>query len=126
MGMDLIARKPKTTASESIHFNWTGWRVLASVLGQLDADLRLMSGTNDGDYIPAPVCRAWSKLLKRALSEKILWSSRIQNSMYAGGYYDCITVQDNPKGVESLVPDDKLWLIEVIEFLDNCGGCRQW
>lgn len=106
MGMDLVSRKK----DKSIHYNWTGWGELHNLLRDLGCDISEMRGCNDGDYIKASTCKAWAKTLKNATLEGRVGLKR--RRLAVGG--------------DPLSQDDVIWLQETWEFLESCGGCRQW
>lgn len=118
MGMDLIPRKK---GLKHLHFNWFGWGQLGDLLEELGCDLSLMRGTNDGDYIPASVCRSWANALVKAVIGGKLGVVRVKARDSYSLDYDYIKVgQGRP-----LDSDDTKWVLEAADFLNKCSGCKQ-
>lgn len=74
MGMDLKPVKPTKAAPRDADgghiwgcYNWNGWGWLRDFLNRHGADTSHMAGCNDGDLIPADVCRAYADVIEREL-----------------------------------------------------------
>lgn len=80
MGMDLL---PINDSCPPHHFNWTGWRTIASLLEDAGANLDQMAHSNDGDVVTAPTASAWADALENALDNLIV--VQIEDPAYTGG-----------------------------------------
>lgn len=150
MPLDLVSRRGDRVLS----FNWHGWAVLADLIERLGCATSTLSFTNDGDYIPAPVCRQFSAALIHALgahgTDRLVkvwepdaricggWSNRFARLADLG---DDVEVSAGPvppgygthttadpgmsKLVSELDSSGERWLLEAAHFLSSCGGCRQ-
>lgn len=126
MGMDL---SPRNREIESQHFNWTGWRILGDLLDGLGCDTSRMTGSNNGDYIPAPICRDWGNAISYALGQGFIKTVFVKAEHYVGGGYDkFVVVRDGqcPANAKDIGPDDIKWLEEISLFFQRCSGCRQF
>jgi len=75
MGMDLIAKN----GTDSLHFNWSGWRAVCEFVEKAGVDVSEFAGMNDGDLISKETCVEVAKA--------ILTNSTKYNEMFAGDYY---------------------------------------
>ena len=126
MGMDLIPQT-RVRQVESFHFNWNGWSQIGDLLDQLGENTNELSGSNDGDKISAKTCKRWARTLSAAMDRGLIKSIFKKSDIYMGGGYDKLVVtQGDTKLEKSVAQEDIKWLNRFIEFLNKCGGCRQY
>lgn len=77
MGMDLYSALRKDGNSLHYRFNWSGWGRLCDLLGSLGCNLSKFSGSNDGDKVPASVCKEIAKKIR------IAWESNRLVEVYS-------------------------------------------
>lgn len=140
---------------ESYHLNWTGWGIIGDLLHELECDLTLMAGSNDGDEVDADTARAWGTAILTAVKDGRLYCLYYQDPSYSGGERmelhaegtttpvylsgDAIVrallhaeedkaCLSTPPRRESVVTGDDHWnwLVEVGEFFTHSGGFQQW
>lgn len=136
MGMDL---SPRNRECASLHLNWTGWNIFCNLVDALGCDTSSLSGSNDGDYIPAAVCRAFAKSIRSAIATNRICKRLTPDGGYSGGYREYFIVTDVDGGLIEdredgngcklvrLDPEgDTKWLYNICDFFESCSGCRQY
>jgi hypothetical protein len=72
MGMDLVpvGRSDDDTSGDGcLHFNWGGWWYLQNLLADAGVDLSTFANVNDGEVIPADVCRVVADTIESKLGQ---------------------------------------------------------
>ena len=146
MGMDYI---PRRGDAASFHLNWWGHSEIARVLEQLGADLTEWSGSNDGDYITARTCRQWASTLRAGLAAGVIRQVSVPYRRHGPRIIPVVTGVEVEVGslthvlnviyfgVDEVIAIGQAPTSEIsaemaahinafADFLDQCGGCRQW
>ena len=142
--MDYYPRNPEL---ETFSLNWEAHSYVASLPEQLGADLSDWGWTNDGDYVPERMCKAWTRVISSAvdtLAEVELpggtYESEARSHPVIKGRFSLAatygvtaeflqsrktTLKDQLR-LRPIVEETKRLLTSFAYFLENCGGCEQW